>query len=264
MDRQGKRVSGDARIVTRLHVAASLASPTLELDTARAHYLRNVLRLGPGDTVAVFNAADGEFAARIATLGKRGATLALGERVRPPAVEEGPWLCFAPIKRARLDLLVEKATELGASRLVPVLTQRPNVERVNLERLAAIAAEAAEQTERLSVPEIAAPVALRALLASWPADRTLVVCDETGGGTPIAAALRGRRDRLALLVGPEGGFAPEEIEWIAREGFVRRVGLGPRILRADTAAIAALAVLQAVAGDANETPAPRRGAVTPP
>jgi 16S rRNA (uracil1498-N3)-methyltransferase len=244
-------------------VAGPLAGKAVELDAARAHFLRNVLRLGPGDAVAVFNARDGEFAARIETLGKRGATLAPGERLRAPAPEPGPWLCFAPIKRARVDLLVEKATELGAARLLPVVTRRTVVERVNLERLAAIATEAAEQTGRLSVPDVAAPVALPALLASWPADRALVVCDETGGGTPIAAALRGRRDALALLTGPEGGFAPEEIEWLTREKFVRRVGLGPRILRADTAAIAALAVLQAVAGDANETPAPLAGAVTP-
>src|SRR5262245_8434858 len=209
MDRRGNRVSGDAKIVTRLHVTAPLAASRIELDAARAHYLRNVLRLGPGAPVALFNALDGEFAARIEALGKRGATLAPVERLRAPAPEPGPWLCFAPIKRARIDLLVEKATELGASRLVPVETRRTNVERVNLERLAAIATEAAEQTGRLSVPEIAAPVALPALRAGWDAARTLVVCDETGGGTPIAAALRGRRDPLALLTGPEGGFAPE-------------------------------------------------------
>ena len=250
------------KIATRLHVAGSLAGPTLELDADRAHQLRNVLRLKPGDALGVFNAAEGEFAATIASLGKRGATLTLGARLREPAVENGPWLCFAPIKRARIDFLVEKATELGASRLVPVLTQRTVVERVKLERLASIATEAAEQTERLSVPEIAAPVPLAALLESWPANRTLVVCDETGGGSPIAAALRGRRDALALLTGPEGGFAPEEIELLARHAFVRRVGLGPRILRADTAALAALAVLQAVAGDGNEAPPRGPAAVT--
>ncbi len=250
------------KIATRLHVPGPLAGPTLELDAARAHQLRNVLRLGVGDAVAVFNAQAGEFMARIESLAKTRARLALGERRREPAPEPGPWLCFAPLKRARVDFLVEKATELGASRLLPVITRRTNVERVNLERLAAIATEAAEQTERLSVPEIAAPVDLPALLASWQAGRTLVVCDETGGGSPIAAALRGRRDALALLTGPEGGFAPEEIELLARHAFVRRVGLGPRILRADTAALAALAVLQAVAGDGNETPPRGAPAVT--
>lgn len=247
-------MTNDPRIAARLHVADSLAGGTLTLAPPQAHYLRNVLRLGPGARLAVFNAADGEYAATIATLAKGGATVTLEERRRPPRPEPDLWLCFAPIKRTRLDAMVEKATELGVSRLVPVFTRHTVMERVNVERLAAIAVEAAEQSERLSVPEIAAPVELAALLAQWPAARTLVVGDESGGGAPIATALAGVRGPLAVLTGPEGGFAREEFARLAAHAAVRRVGLGPRILKADTAAIAALAIVQALAGDGAEPP----------
>lgn len=247
-----------ARVAARLHCDAALSTPGAEiaLDAPRAHYLRHVLRLAPGDRVALFNAADGEVAARIAGFARTGCRVVLGGRRRAPAPAQEPdlWLCFAPIKRTRLDTLIEKATELGVSRFVPVFTRHTAMERVNAERLRAIAIEAAEQCERLSVPEIAAPVALPALLAAWPAERALVVGDESGGGLPIAAALSGVSGPLAVLIGPEGGFARAELDALAAAVFVRRVGLGPRILKADTAALAALAVLQALCGDGARAP----------
>ena len=243
-------VSDMQRVAARVHRDGALASGAeLELGEDQTHHLRHVLRLQPGETVGVFNAGDGEFAATILAYGKRAARLAIGRRLRAPGTEPDLWLCFAPIKRARLDAMVEKATELGVSRLVPVFTRHTAMERVTVERLAAIATGAAEQCERLSVPEVAAPVDLEALLASWPADRTLVVGDESGGGVPVAAALAGLAGPLAVLTGPEGGFARSELDALGRAVFVRRVGLGPRILRADTAAIAALAVIQAIVGD---------------
>jgi 16S rRNA (uracil1498-N3)-methyltransferase len=245
-----------ARVAARLHCDAALSTPGAEiaLDAPRAHYLRNVLRLAPGDRVALFNARDGEVAARITGFARAGCRVVLGARRRAPAQDADVWLCFAPIRRTRLDTLIEKATELGVSRFVPVFTRHTAMERVNAERLRAIAIEAAEQCERLSVPEIAAPVALPALLAAWPAERTLVAGDESGGGPPIAAALAGLSGPLAVLIGPEGGFARAELDALAAAVFVRRVGLGPRILKADTAALAALAVLQALCGDGARAP----------
>jgi len=244
-----------ARPGVRLHCAAPLAAgEPVELGEARAHYLRNVMRMRAGDEIGLFDAAHGEWAARVESLSRSSCVAVPVAALRPPAAEDGPWLCFAPIKRARLDAMVEKATELGASRLVPVFTRHTAMERVNVERLAAIATEAAEQCERLSVPEISAPATLEGLLAGWPAGRVLVVADESGGGVPIASALAGASGPLAILAGPEGGFARAELDALARAVFVRRVGLGPRILRSDTAAIAALAILQALAGDGTIAP----------
>jgi 16S rRNA (uracil1498-N3)-methyltransferase len=160
------------------------------------------------------------------------------------------WLLFAPIKRAPLDWLVEKATELGVSALLPVWTVRTQAERVNLERLRAHAIEAAEQSERLSIPELRPPERIERVLAAWPPERRLIVCDETGDGEPLGeAALRLSSGPAALLVGPEGGFDQRELDALEKLSFVTRVGLGPRVLRAETAALAALAVFQAVAGD---------------
>ncbi|MBL8673308.1 MAG: 16S rRNA (uracil(1498)-N(3))-methyltransferase [Rhodospirillales bacterium] len=239
----------------RLHIDAPLAEgAVVELDGDRAHYLRDVLRLGAGAAAHPFNARDGEFAATLDTVGRRGASLIVGARRRGPAAEPDLWLCFAPIKKTRTDFIVEKATELGASALLPVLTRRTMAERVNTVRLRATATEAAEQTERLSVPEVREPVKLDRLLDAWPAGRRLLVCDETGGGPPIHDALAALDDAAraapwAALIGPEGGFAREELDRIADVPGVLAVGLGPRILRADTAALAALAVWQSMVGD---------------
>jgi len=162
----------------------------------------------------------------------------------------GAKLVFAPIKRARLDWLIEKATELGAAALLPVWTAHTQAERLNLDRLQACVVAAAEQSERLSVPEVRPPERLDRLLAAWSGERRLIVCDESGAGEPIAGAMaRLAGNPLAVLVGPEGGFAETELDHLRKLAFVSRVGLGPRILRAETAALAALAVVQAVAGD---------------
>ena len=241
------------RRAPRLHLIARLApGRDIELESARAHYLRSVLRLGPGAAVAAFNVEDGEWLCRIAGIGKNGVRLTAERQLRSPepGAEPDLWLLFAPIKRARLDWLVEKATELGVSALLPVWTARTQVERVNLERLRAHAIEAAEQSERVSVPEIRAPEALHRVLASWPAARRLVLCDESGAGEPISdAAARLPAGPAALLVGPEGGFDETELDAIGKLTFVTRVELGPRVLRAETAMLAAVAVFLAIAGD---------------
>ena len=239
----------------RLYVEAALAEGgRVTLDADRAHYLRNVLRLEPGASVSLFNGRDGEWAGSIAELTKRGAEVALVKQTRPQRVEPDIWLVFAPVKRARIDFIAAKATELGASALQPVFTQHTAMTRVNLERLRANAIEAAEQTERLSVPQVHEPVTLDALLKVWPAERHLLLCDEAGGGAPIARALGGldesaKRSPWAILIGPEGGFARAELDALRKLPFVISVGLGPRILRADTAALAALACWQALIGD---------------
>jgi 16S rRNA (uracil1498-N3)-methyltransferase len=247
------------RMETRLYVPTSLKVPTLGLDAPRAHYLRHVLRLERGAHVAVFNAEDGEYAARIDGFGKGWCTLSLEEQRRAPAAEPDLWLVFAPIKRARLDFVAEKATELGVSGLWPVITQHTIVSRVNRERLVATSIEAAEQSERLSVPEVFEPAPLAEVLAAWPPGRRLVFCDESGGGGPIADVLGGQdlTQPHAILTGPEGGFARAELDALHKLPFVTPVGLGPRVLRADTAALAALAVFQALAHDRLGSPPPR-------
>ena len=236
---------------TRLFVDADLASnAVVALDGDRAHFLRNVLRLKPGDRIAVFNGRAGEWGAGIAELGKRAATLEIGERVRVQEAASDIWLAFAPIKRARIDFIAQKATELGAAVLWPVFTRYTAMDRVNLDRLRANAAEAAEQCGRLEVPEVREPIRFEALLDQWPADRRLICCDETGGGAPIIDALRDLEPGPAgLMTGPEGGFAKEELDRLEKTANVCRVSLGPRILRADTAALAALACWQAAVGD---------------
>jgi len=236
----------------RVYVETALASGAeIELELAQTHYLRSVLRLDAGAAVAVFSPADGEWSCRIAEISRGGARLRVDRQSRPPKPEDAldPWLLFAPIKRARLDWLVEKATELGIAALWPVWTRRTQAERINLERLRVHAIEAAEQSERLTVPELRPAEQLERLLAAWPSDRRLVVCDESGGEPVGAAAARLPPGPVALLVGPEGGFEQTELDAVGKLSFVTRVGLGPRVLRAETAALAAVAVFQAMAGD---------------
>jgi 16S rRNA (uracil1498-N3)-methyltransferase len=247
------------RIETRLYVPTSLEVPSLGLGADRAHYLRHVLRLGRGARIALFNARDGEYAARIEGFGKGTCTVTLAEKLRAPVAEPDLWLVFAPIKRTRLDFIAEKATELGVSALWPVLTQHTIVTRVNRDRLVATAVEAAEQSERLSVPDVFEPAKLEAALAGWPAGRRLVFCDESGGGGPIADVLQTHdlSQPHAILTGPEGGFARAELDALHKLPFATPVGLGPRVLRADTAALSALAVFQALAHDRLGSPPPR-------
>jgi 16S rRNA (uracil1498-N3)-methyltransferase len=210
-----------------------------------------VLRLGPGAAVAGFNPRDGEFLCHIAELDRRGAALSVLAQRRPPEPEPDLWLMFAPIRRVRLDWLVEKATELGAAALLPVATARTQSSHVNRDHLQAVAVAAAEQSGRLSVPEVRPGTPLDPVLAGWPAGRRLVLCDESGGGEPIADALADLPpgSAAALLIGPEGGFTEWELDALGKLPIVIRVGLGPRVLRAETAALAALAVFQAIAGD---------------
>ena len=239
-------------IATRLYVPAGLAEGgAVVLTLAQAHRLRNVLRVGVGAAVAAFNPRDGEWRGVISDLGRNAGTLSIEQRLRPPELEADLWLLFAPVKRARLDWLVEKTTELGCSVLLPVWTARTQAERINPERLSAIATAASEQSERLSVPEIRAPERLDRVLAAWPASWPLFVCDETGAGPSIAEPLTRFNPGAgaAILIGPEGGFDARELDALGKLPNVNRVGLGPRVLRAETAALAAVAVFQALAGD---------------
>ena len=227
------------------------------LSSGQAHYLKNVMRLSPGAPVILFNGRDGEWQGQIADLRRSAGTVTLENQRRPQAVEPDIWLLFAPIKRAPLDFLVQKAVELGASRLWPVMTRHTDVNRVNLERIQSTAVEAAEQCERLTIPEVSAPASLQDALAGWPEDRRLLVCAEAGAVRPIAGILKemkpavdgGIPPTMAILVGPEGGFEASELDAIRKLPFVTATGLGPRVLRAETAALAALACWQSVLGD---------------
>lgn len=234
----------------RLYVAEKLAERAEHfLAQDQAHYLRDVMRLKPGDPVRLFNAEDGEYLAYLGTVTRKTVSVIaekkLAEAAAPPDID----FIFAPLKHARLDYLVQKATELGARRLRPVLTQRTIVDRVNLDRMKANAVEAAEQCNLVYVPEVHEPEKLDRLLAGWAPERALIYCDERFGGQDTIALLQGLRLPAALLVGPEGGFTPEERDGLRRLPFVTVISLGPRIMRADTAGTAALALVQAVLGD---------------
>ncbi len=241
----------------RLFVEADLAPGKPVVPTRdQAHYLLRVMRLRAGDELSVFNGRDGEWRARLEAAGKQGCALEAEAQRRPQRPEPDVWLAFAPLKKARMDVLIEKATELGAAALWPVFTRRTVAGRVNTNRLRAQAIEAAEQCERLTVPEIRDPLALDAFLDAWPPARPLIVLDETGNGAPITEALAGLRTkprtsppRHGFLIGPEGGFARSELDALANLPFVMRVGAGPRILRSETAALAALTCWQALIGD---------------
>jgi 16S rRNA (uracil1498-N3)-methyltransferase len=235
---------------TRLYVTGDLgANMAVALDEGQAHYLLHVLRARAGNRVLLFNGRDGEWLAEIAQAGKRGVTAACIRQTQPQAGVPDIWLAFAPVKKTPSDYLVQKATELGVSCLLPVFTRRTIVGRINAERMAANAIEAAEQSARLSVPEIRQGVTLDRLLASWPKERRLFFCDEGGDAKRLAEGAHGPHGPAAILTGPEGGFDPAEREMLRSLAFVTPVTLGPRILRADTAALAALAVWQSVKGD---------------
>jgi 16S rRNA (uracil1498-N3)-methyltransferase len=235
----------------RLFVEADLIEGAAVVCTpAQANYLRNVLRLKPGDAVLAFNGRDGEWRAELADSGRRAVVLNVGSMAR--AQESGPDIdyLFAPLKRGRLDYMIEKATEMGVARLRPVLTRRTVAERVNLERMRSHAIEAAEQCGILRLPQICPPEPLGRVVAGWDAARPLVFCDEDVTETcPFTALARIPPGPIAVLIGPEGGFDPDERELLSSEPFVTRISLGPRILRADTAAVAALALVNAVLGD---------------
>jgi 16S rRNA (uracil1498-N3)-methyltransferase len=250
----------------RLYVPEPLAAGArIALTRAQDHYLRHVLRLKPGAAVLAFNGRDGEWRAGLAETGKRS-SLEAGERIREQTPPSDLHYLFAPLKHERLDYMVQKAVEMGASLLQPVLTRHTQVHRVNTERMRGNAVEAAEQCGVLSVPGVEAPVALARALAKREPERLLVFCDEDAEtGDPVTALTAARprpsalapvadvspsgRPPLAVLIGPEGGFAEEERAALLKLPNVVRLALGPRILRADTAAVAALALVQAVLGD---------------
>jgi 16S rRNA (uracil1498-N3)-methyltransferase len=241
----------------RLYVEAALTTGhTLELAPAQANYLRNVLRLKAGAAVLVFNGRNGEWHATLTDSGKRTMSLAVGEQTRAQTMALDLHYLFAPLKHARLDYMVQKAVEMGASRLQPVLTRHTQVTRVNLERMRANAIEASEQCGILTLPEIASPIGLEHMLTERRPERVLIFCDEEAEAKDPLAALAAARPAagsaappLAVLIGPEGGFAEDERASLLRAPNVVRLALGPRILRADTAAVAALALVDAVLGD---------------
>ena len=231
----------------RLFVRTALGDGvSVELDAGQANYLGNVLRLGPGAELLLFDGASGEWLARIGEAGKKRMTLTVERRTREPETIPDVWLAFAPVKRAQTDWLVEKATELGAARLLPVMTQRTVAERVRLERLEAISIEAAEQCGRTVLPDIDQPISLKNLLQHRDAARTLYFADEGGGEWAPDAFTRGP---CIILTGPEGGFTDDERTAIRAAPNAVPVSLGPRILRAETAALVGLSVFMAVAGD---------------
>lgn len=222
------------------------------------HYLLNVMRLKQGDKVRVFNGRHGEWSAHLDAVTKRSCLIALDQQTREQDALPDIWLLFAPVKRARIDFIVQKAVEMGAGRIMPVMTERTNVSRVKGDRLAANAMEAAEQCGLLAVPEVAEPQSLSHILDNWndeALERKIIFCDEAAQPGGAMAALMAIKDGpnllgpLAVLIGPEGGFAPAERERLLARVDTLPISLGPRIMRADTAAIAALAAVQMVLGD---------------
>ncbi|MBX3515911.1 MAG: 16S rRNA (uracil(1498)-N(3))-methyltransferase [Rhodospirillales bacterium] len=245
--------TGVDKAKVRLFVEGRLeAGGCITLNDRQAHYVTTVMRLGCGARLRLFNAADGEWLGRIDDAGRGRCVMTIEAQCRHACAEPGPTLAFAPVKKDAIDFIVIKATELGAAALLPVWTRFTAVQRLNLERLRANAIEAAEQCGRLTVPTIAEPVPLAALIAGWAPEQALLVFDRDRGG-PLKAVITAAAGRAlpppGLLTGPEGGLAPEELDVLEALPFVTAVAMGPRTLRADTAAIAALACWQAFAGD---------------
>ncbi|NNE52204.1 MAG: 16S rRNA (uracil(1498)-N(3))-methyltransferase [Sulfitobacter sp.] len=237
------------RAKIRLYVDQPLGQgQSVPLDKAQAHYLFGVMRQSVGDPVHLFNGRDGEWLAEVAEAGKRGGALSCIEQTRPLQMPRDLWLLFAPIKKARTDFIVEKAVEMGAARIVPVMTEYTNAGRVQVDRLQAHAVEAAEQCGATFVPEVAAATKFDRLLADWDTNRSIMFCDEAlaGGTSGLPAALAAP---AAILIGPEGGIAERERKRLASMDCAHAIALGPRILRADTAAVAALTLWQQTHGD---------------
>ncbi|WP_310496346.1 16S rRNA (uracil(1498)-N(3))-methyltransferase [Sandarakinorhabdus sp.] len=239
----------DLSTTPRLYVDLPMAQgAVLTLPAPQSHYLAQVMRRQLGDVVRMFNGRDGEWAARVTALAKKAISVSLEMQSQPQETTADLWLCAAPLKRGRIDWVAEKACELGVARLVPVVTRRTIVDRLNHDRLFAHMVEAAEQCGRTALPELAEPVALAALLRDWPPGRTLIFADETGGA-PMAHAMANASAPAAILIGPEGGFTPEERAAIRAVPGAMAISMGPRILRADTAAAVAVGVWQALVGE---------------
>lgn len=237
------------RSAPRLFVSPTLSSgEQRRIDGNAAHYLVQVMRVGAGDAVILLDDETGEWIARVDDVAKRTVTVTVIDHLRPRETPPDLWLCVAPVKKPHFDMVIEKATELGVARIVPVLTRRSVVDKINAERVRTIMTEAAEQCARTAIPQCDAPVKLDALLRAWPAERALFFADETGGAPPLTA-FAAHSGPAALLIGPEGGFDVGERSAIRALGAARAITLGPRILRAETAAIAAIALWMANAGD---------------
>ncbi|WP_404340054.1 16S rRNA (uracil(1498)-N(3))-methyltransferase [Sphingomonas sp. MMS12-HWE2-04] len=232
----------------RLFIDAELAPGPLRVEGPQAHYLVSVMRMKPGEAVKLFDDRTGEWLGVVQSAGKRDLILEITERLREREPVPDLWLCAAPIKKGRIDWVAEKACELGVARLLPVFTRRAVVDKLNLDRLRSHMIEAAEQCGRTALPELAEPVKLPAMLRDWPADRALFFADETGG-IPAAQAFAAHKGPAAILIGPEGGFDPEERDAIRACPQAVGIALGPRILRAETAAAAAVSLWMGTAGD---------------
>lgn len=229
-----------------LNKEVALASPS-------SHYLCNVMRCHDGDLIKCFNSQDGEFLCRICKIDKKQTIICADEQVRIPQVESDLWLLFAPLKKDKTDFVIEKAVELGVSRIVPIITAYTNSDKVKLERFAMQAVEAAEQCERLSVPTICQPQKLNEILKNWDTSRKLFFMDERRQGQDIIKAFQtSNSEQIAILIGPEGGFSDEEASMLNNLEYVKNINLGPRILRAETAVAASLAIYQACCGDWNK------------
>ncbi|PHR61674.1 MAG: 16S rRNA (uracil(1498)-N(3))-methyltransferase [Robiginitomaculum sp.] len=235
--------------LARLYIDAPLVeNACVDLTQAQVHFLGTVMRKSEGESVRVFNGGDGEYLANISHLSKRKATLEVSERLREPKACPDIWLLFAPLKKARNNFIIEKATELGVAKFLPILTER-TTSKIRMDKLEAHIIEAAEQTERLDIPNFAAPEKLETLLANWDETRTLIFADEEGDAQTAAEILSRVKTPCAILIGPEGGFTAKERAYLRTQTYVVPMSLGPRILRADTAALATLSLWQALSGD---------------
>ena len=235
--------------LARLYVPQKLsADASIDLPQNQAHFLGTVMRKNSGDPLRVFNGTDGEWLAEIKSVSKRKAVVVISKQLRSPYSPPDMWLLFAPVKKARSSFIVEKATELGASRLQPVITAR-TTSTVKMGKMTVQTTEAAEQTERLDLPKICQAVKLEQILHDWDARRTLIFADEAGDALPAAQALADVKAPCAVLIGPEGGFTPEERDMLRAKPYVVPVTLGLRILRSDTAALSVLTLWQALRGD---------------
>lgn len=238
------------KIKIRLYINQDLSrSPEIVPGEAQVHYLNNVLRLEDGAVLAAFDGINGEYSFRLRKNGKKSLVLERIEKLRELYLPPDLWLLFAPVKKDKTDFIIEKAGELGVRKIIPTITKHTISDRVKTERYLAQAVEACEQCRRVDVPEIGEPVTLSALLKSWDRQRILYYMDETGNGANIYQAFGSKAVPAAILVGPEGGFSPTELELLAAQDFTLGVSQGPRILRAETAAAAALSCWQAICGD---------------
>ena len=232
-------------VAARLWVGASIGKGVIISATApQSHYLRHVLKISDAGRIAIFNGSDGEWLAEVRFSGRKGCSLLPISLTRPQVVEEGPWLLFAPVKKYRLDFLVQKSVELGVQLIRPVQTRRTIVRRVAKKRILANAIEAAEQCGRVTLPEVADFSPLSEVMLSWPPGRTLFWGDESGGGIPALRAFNPDLTKAAFLIGPEGGFEESEREFLTAQAFTKAIDLGPRILRSDTAGLMALSLWQ--------------------